>query len=661
MRGWAPAEGGAVSGSIAFAPKGLYLVGAASKNVTEGTWIRFVPDAWPETESRPTLLVGRVVSCEKTGARVEILSLSPSIPSDNVRVERYGHDGEVGKVLHSLTKRLVFGDSVGASVRRDAEEIGVISGSRAVGGEIYGAYDLSSGSGRLGSRCTALLTSVPGDAAEEWHLRRAVGSLPDYPAFVLLDAPAAPAFRVRVSWHGFEDSVSREIRAAVESMVSGLPGETFIEIGEPGGIRDRRVHEEALGGRRTDELDVRVVWDGRRGYWVDQGIRVDEAPWRAVVEDGTAREVATALVMRALSMLGHHASSAYLGERMMSQALRDTDRASLAPALAWAYHSMGRDDWALELGLEVAGMAREAGKASKGPLLSAAASVMSICGLGDEFSSLYDDAYQVSGEMSPAWRTLLAYSYLYGESRFKQERFGSLVRGLIRDASWSNEDDMRACARSLDLEDSPVLATACERGAEQAVTSFATTWFEAMPILSGESAAGNEAEMLGVADRVDWIGAPSLALRLWTEFSSRVVDGAGVPVVWHNAAQYARVSGQYRHYLLMMSELLRFLVHRGSGADLSVFSEALHGWHRLDMRESLAAYCVAHASEVPPGESVEYLRYAAELYLTLGNAVRVSEVYAAISRILEAEGQNDAAQAARRLAHEFDVFGKEVP
>ena len=79
------------------------------------------------------------------------------------------------------------------------------------------------------------------------------------------------------------------------------------------------------------------------------------------------------------------------------------------------------------------------------------------------------------------------------------------------------------------------------------------------------------------------------------------------------------------------------------------------------MRESLAAYCVAHASEVPPGESVEYLRYAAELYLTLGNAVRVSEVYAAISRILEAEGQNDAAQAARGLAHEFDVFGKEVP
>ena len=61
VRGWAPAEGGAVSGSIAFASKGLYLVGAASKNVTEGTWIRLVPDAWPETASRPTLLVGRVV------------------------------------------------------------------------------------------------------------------------------------------------------------------------------------------------------------------------------------------------------------------------------------------------------------------------------------------------------------------------------------------------------------------------------------------------------------------------------------------------------------------------------------------------------------------------------------------------------------------------
>lgn len=665
VRGYSE-EGNAGRDGVAYVPRGAYLVGQSAQSLAVGAWLRVLPGAgWPGEVAKPTVLVGRVASKESFGARIEILAAQSGLRDRAPDVEIYdltanGDESQTPR-LHAMPKRLVYPLAAPAP----SDEIvatGLGTDDWVEGSELYGIIDLgATAEQRLASRMTGIGTiadNAPG--RDEIAIARVAGSWPraraesdsnaDDFALVLLDAPDSPAYDVRISLYG---SALLPLKNHLESLLEpNLPGRDRLRIDWHDMVIPPSSLSE-LSQQETDMLEIRVFQDGGRLDAYDQGIRVGRLPWRASLSDMAPDSVsaATAVAMNALGLLGYHASAAYLGERIWNDAEIE-EKLALVPALAEAYHAMARDDWALEIGFELAGYAKRSSGELRYKLLASQAVIASMTRRSSEFSPIYETVNRHIDELSASWQRAFRYALMASGS----EDHDVLLRKLLRRdkvarqtgiGAWSEVDDLQLCLMAFDRfvtgagNELDTWAEYCESRAQNAQWPLTVVSYEALQVLQDRSEADDDShmsEMLAISARVDDLGYPHLASMMWREIALHASTDEAVVKAWQNAAEYARLSQQKRLYLQMMSELARWMRQRSLELSGEIFASAIAGWRALDMRQSLAEMFVARAQGVDRAIADELLKRAADLFLSSGDGANY-EVVRSLQR------HNDAQQA----------------
>ena len=597
---------------VAFVSKGLYLTGLDHDgSYTTGTWVRFLPgDAWPADESRPTLIVGRVVERTKTTARLEILAYQTGFRDTDLKFEPYQSTDQPAQSLHAMTKRLTFAtDPVQPgteTVNIPLTHVELIQGS-----EIYGAFDLENASPkhRLASQIKALMT-VKGKGEGFTQLQTSTGNVPDSPVLVLLDAPPVPAYQIQIKIVDLPGDQNAQILNLVQHLLNtGLPGAEYIQITTISEPSDVQKTWAALGQTCTDTLEIRLLQEKGKFVMLDQGMRIQAQPWRVVLDTSDPTWAAITAVATAYQMLGYSAASAWVLEQAWHKAKTQDRQAALAPALAFAYHEMERDDWALEIALELEAYAHQANKNTKSILLTAAASIYAIIGRMPEFMPNMKNIQ--TSLLSAPWLRLLAHAQLaaFDEPGIK-ELFAATHAKLMRQNAWTEQDEMFSCATRIQDDDD-----ACSQGVSIASTPFSQAWFETHESLKHAT----HAELLSRADVADQMGAPELALQIWLELLQSGLSPEAAFSVWQNAAAYARKSQQTRRWLYLMAQLARFLENHPMTISNNVFADAVNGWRALDYRSELAALCRIKAQTAAPQEARELRQFAMELYISIGD------------------------------------------
>lgn len=620
---------------VVFIPKGAYIV-APSQEYQVGTWVRLIPGAdWPADEPAPTLLIGRIVERTNAQARLEILALNPGFRDPRLISQAYS--GDVSKTMHAITKRLVFGDG---PVSDGASQIHVAPGRTdgMEGNEIYAAIDLNRrDSGRLASHISALLT-VGEIASDGTLLKVADGTVKSSSAFVLLDAPVEPDFDVQIEVQlkgGLRSDVVNEISKLT---ASGLPGMNHIRVKYvDSGVSPDALMQE-LGGTQTETLSV-VLLDGTNGAeMLSQSNRVMDSPWQMCIDNNDKEMLALAAVLHSLDMLGYYGVSAYLAEKYYDAAIDLSKRAAIAPALANAYNALERGDWGLELALELAGYADKLKGKDKTHLLAASVAVADISGLSDEFASQFDAVKKNQNDLNINWLKVLAFASLIHHD---DEAFGNIYKKLQKAGIWHEPDEMFACMMRISDRDD-----ACDNGYDHAQSKFARLWYRA-EMLIHENASD---DLMELALSLDEVGAPWTAHKIWVMIARSGLSNEAMDTAWMNAASYARKSQRLRPFLNMMSELARFLSQHPQKLDQTEFVHAISGWRALDWRIQLAALCVSRAMGAPAGEARELLNYAAELYISTGDAENAAIVFNLLSKNFEAEPDKAAAYRSKAKA-----------
>ncbi len=668
------------SEGMAFVPAGAYIVGREAQNLPVGAWIRALPGAsWPGDASKPTLLVGRIASKEPFGARVEILAAQSTIRDTSPIVELYSdnqnakqtknNSGMASVRLHAMPKRLVY-PLTAVSPTDESVAAGLGASDLVEGSEIYAIIALRGGAQtRLASQMTGLGAIADGFLnRDEIAITRVAGAWPesgkpsvsgdpsDAAAFVFLDAPDVPAYGARISVYGAGLS---DLKTKIDALLTErLPGRQHIRT---------EFHASALpktsisdmSQSETDMLEIRVFEENGHIAFYDQGVRTSRAPQRSPLRSLPPSDpgVAAAIAMQALSMIGHWASAAFIGE----QAWRDAGisaKSALAPALAQAYWAMGRTDWAFEIGLELAGYAGQTDGKTKYEALAAQTAVMSICRRSAEFSSVYDAVYRNIGKLSPEWQR----SFRFALSASEMSEHSAMLRTLLRkrsdaEAALNEIEDWLICLNAFAGESAPsegadsaqapvsrydALSDYCETRGQNARLPLFNAAFEALALtadlrarrLSVGAMTDEDAdnarleEMLSLSSQIDALGYPDLSVALWREIALNVSGAEAVTIAWQNAAEYARLAQQKRLYLQMTAEAARWMRDNNRTMSGRVFGRAMSGWRALDMREPLAAMYAARAQSADGAAAGDLLNAAADLYLSMGDGINYGAIRA---------------------------------
>lgn len=644
------------SNGVVFVPKGAFLTGNSAAQHAVDSWVRLLPaSSWPESVPKPTLLVGRIASHQARSARIEILATQSSIRDASPAIEFYPNNGarspqnaknNAPNGLHAISKRLVY--PIGNSnPNDDALLTGLGQLDWMEGSEIYAVIDLNADpKTRLASHIQALAT-VDQDSLQsnEIRLSRAAGRFPKSAACVLLDAPDPPAYDVRVAYYGNDSTLISRVKALLNSKLPGADRIQFDFLPPQKSLDD---HLSDLAQTETDILELRVIDNGQQRILLSQNLRLHRAPWFAIPErpqspNADDADDAYAIAIHALQMLGHHASAIFIAENSWNSLPLRT-RANIAPALAYAYHAIARDDWALELGLELHGYAKQASGSEKKLLYASTATVMAIAGRSDEFSDARETAFKNISHLPPLWQKSLAYALLEAGTPNSIAKLRTYLRS--KPENWTEFDDLRLCLYVYDRENSaqpmpsniaskwqnpPVTSMSewldyCDDKSQRARLPFVTTAYETLDVIRN----GTLEEMLQMTTRVDAIGFPYLASILWREIALAASEETAITRAWQNAAEYAKLSQNKRLFLNMMNELARFMQKNGTPLPPEWFRDALSGWRALDMRYTLASHLVARAKTSSAMMAAELLKHAAELFLSIGDG----ENYAAVQTML---------------------------
>ncbi len=628
VRTWSFEQQTAASERVQFVPKGVYVTGLKSDGTYPlHSWIRLVPGTgWPADEPRPTLLTGRIVEREKTQARIEILALEPGIREPSPEIESYPASSNPATALHAITKRLLF---PAQSTTGDKVTVTFSTPNFMSGNEIYGAFDLMPSEPRLASQNRALLQVNTANTGEMPELERIAGTLPANPVFVLLDAPLAPAFDVELRIPATPETakISEHIRRLLDL---NLPGMAFIRLSNhPASDSPEKAILE-LGNPQTTSLIAEIVQDKGHFTLMDQGLRVTPSATPVILTDSNPELAATALVIRALEMTGYPASVAWLIEDMLQKTTSFSTIAAISPALAQAYHRMERDDWAMEIGLELIANAPNASKKEKLLLQTAAASIFSICHRADEFVSLYETIYSRISSLPLPWQKRFAHAVLSSPELSKSTEYFKSAK-----KSWNEYDEMRACFILGDEDDT------CSDNLPKAQSEIGRLWFQTFHSIQTEQVS----ELINLAEKTDAIGAPFLSLQLWTALF-QLTRTPNTEAMIQAITAYARDTQDIRKYLRLMLSL----VNQSAIASQTELSTQLIA---LDWRAEFAEVCMRKAASTSPDESIAYLELAAELYISIGDAENAAIATANLSHQYEAIGQTEKAAEEMSRAKSF--------
>ena len=608
-----------------YIPKGAYLVGVKKAGTYAlNDWVRFIPGTiWPDEEPKPTILAGRVAERTSDTARIEVLAVQPGVRDPVPQFEAYSSEMHAAQGLHAITKRLVFpaSDVSGQTIATELTTANLIEGT-----EIYGAFGLNSGQ-RLASQCSALLQADVNSSGNV-SLKVLSGKVPESPAFVLLDAIHEPAFDVRIVLGTAKpNAIAQKIAALLEE---DIPGKEHIRI-QNTRHQDAKVVIHAMGQTQTESIDVELFENGDQYQWIDQGIRVTNSPFGVVLTDNDDSLAATAIVSRAFLLLGYPASAAWILENAWNHTDIAVERAALAPALAQAYRDIEREDWALEIALELKGYALSLTKKDKSIVLAGAAVAATTAGSASEFENTFNEVHAHRADLPQAWLKTFAHASLLSGNLPKWREY---YLSASRSKSWNEFDDLYACMfRGEEDED------LCDP--ESVTTDFSRIWLRTMQVIRNE----HPSEMLEIIGLVDDIGAPNLAVKLWSGFTA--LGGEAAMKSWLNAAQYALRAQQYRHYLRMM---VHYALERNNG---EIFADVISGLRALDWRTELAHLCVMRSAFTPVGEAVELLNFATELYLSMGDPENAAIALARLACEYQNAGQDEMASQARQEARKY--------
>lgn len=626
---------------VAFIPKGAYIIGLKNNaDFQVNQWVRLIPGStWPEQESKPTLLIGRIAERQKTAARIEILAFQPGMREIRPDFQAYPIQDNPAQTLHSITKRMTF---AAGKASKDVVITPMNRESLIQGNEIYGAFDLSTAhqNRRLANANMALL-QADNSTDEETHLVRKAGMIPDSAAFVLLDAPMPPAFDINIQID--EINGRNEIIDHLNQILGqSIPGAEFIHVRPETHQPDIDKTLSMLGKTQTETLDIVLTAEKKTPIILDQALRVTDSPFTAVLSENDPKLAANSLAARAFEMLGYPSSAAFILENAWTESNSVQTWASLAPALASLYHRMDRDDWALEIGLEMLELSKSQSKSAKAQAQAAAATAFAISGRSSEFPDVFDSVHKSLSSLSVPWRKTFAHAMLMSQDLPKWHEYFAEAR-----KSWNEFDEMAECFQSEDND-------TCQDGLDKSQTEIGRLWFLSMLNAYREPST----KQIELAQKIDSIGAPNLAVHHWMNMISAGLNAEASSSAWINMARYARRSQQIRAFL---RDMYSYAIHQKS-FDAEIFGDSIYGWKSLDWRAELAHSCVLRSATATSGESIDLLELASELYISIGDAENAAIVSAKLSRIYAQMNQMEKADFYRIKAQSFaaNTHHKEV-
>lgn len=596
---------------VIFVSKGVWIVGLRDPYPV-GSWVRLVPgDEWPNDEPRPTFLVGRVVEQKQSAVRLEILSLHADLTSTEPAFEVYPLDATPSKNLHAITKKLVFASK---KISDDEVSLSITPDEFIEGTEIYGAFSIRDGR-RLASQCASLWTVHPESTSDGLvHLKRVVGELPDDAVFVLLDASIDPIFEVEIGVD--DDAVFRELEAI---QAQNLPGNRAIRLKKTSATRESAL--KSFGGAQTMRIGMVQFRDGDHVVQMDEGFRVNPSPWRVIVEnDDSPKRRALAIYSRALMLLGFSASSAWLLEEAWHEAPNVSSRAAIVPALASSYQQMERGDWSIEIALEMQAEASRTSGRDRAHALAAVTIASAITQNSREFAEIFPQIDRK--KLSSSWRHMLTFAEISAKSDETH---------APSDVPWNEFDEMIACQLSGDED-------RCERDLSKATTEIGRLWFQAF------SDDLTSSEGMRLAEAVDRLGAPYLAMRVWQRLTETLPDEA-LGGAQRAILEYARASQLTRAWLRGESTL--FEIHQPNAA--AVIS-ALRGY---DWRGELARLSIRVAEKSGNDEAMTLYAFASERFIEMGDAASAALALEGLANAMEKAGLSTQVAPIRERALSF--------
>lgn len=622
---------------VAFIPKGAYILGLNNdQSFSTGTWVRLTPgSAWPDAESRPTLITAQVAERAPNSARLEMAAFHPGIRTADLTVEPYTGTQQPAQALHAMTKRMAFATS---PVHDGPVAVTLTAQDLIEGSEIYGALSpQNTGTPtRLANQITALYT-VADRSGDAIKLTKSAGNTPDAPVFILLDAPLEPAFDITVTLAPDMSALEDALRRLAAQ--NALPGMTHVHIERAKNKTTAAQDIDALCGTQTETLSISVREDNRSLSVISQSLRLRDNIFPAILDHATPDAAAVRIAAHALALLGHHASAAFLLEQAWGDTNSAEERAAIAPMLAQAYHDIERDDWALEIALELNGYFAQT-KNTK--VRAAAAAIFALTGRAREFSKIFGKAASDAPKLPASYQKLMLQALLLTQDMPGSDtHLQSLKHALSRSGNWNSFDEMALCAGRIDLDDE-----ACSEGLDHANTPFEKLWF-------GTLEATRDAEtprLLDLALEADAIGAPNLAIHLWTAIIQNGLAPDAALSAYKTLADYLKTSGNARAYAHLMAELASRQAASGHPVDAQTYAGTLALWRALDYREELATLCTARSASVPISERIDLLSFAGMLYRSIGDAENSAITDSLLSRAHQAAGNTREAEACKSRA-----------
>ena len=290
-----------------------------------------------------------------------------------------------------------------------------------------------------------------------------------------------------------------------------------------------------------------------------------------------------------------------------------------------------REDWTLELVLELKGYAASLSKTEKAIVLAGAAAAATAAERATEFSAIFQEVYANRAQLPPAWLKSFAHATLLAGDLPKWREY---YLSASRSKDWNECDALYAFIFRGD-EDEDL----CD--ISNATTDFSRLWMRTMLALRD----GTPSELLEIVESVDDIGAPNLGMKLWSGFIP--MGGDAAMTAWINAAQYALKAQKYRQYLRMM---VHYALEKNNG---DVFADVITGLRALDWRTELAHLCVMRSAFTPSGEAIELLNFASELYISIGDPENAAIALSRLACEYERTGQTEQANRTRQTAIQF--------
>lgn len=643
-RNYTFAQDQASGARVAFIPKGAYILGLANdQSFSKGSWVRLTPGAsWPEDEARPTLVTARIAERSANNARLEIAAFQPGIRTANLAIEPYNSELPPSDALHAMTKRMAFANG---PVHDGPVAITLTAQDIIEGSEIYGALSLETddASQRLANHITALFT-IADHNNDTVHLAKAAGNVSNSPVFLLLDAPTEPAFDIAITLPQNARADIPAIENALRAILAQdkLPGVSHIHLERAKSDPSKAERIASLGAPQTETLSLVVCEEDRQLTAIDQSLRLRDDVFPVLLDNATPQDAATRLAAHALALLGHHTSAAFLLENAWRDANLDA-RAAIAPMLAQAYHNIERDDWALEIALELNGYIAQTKKNST--LRASAAAIFALTGRAQEFSQIFNKAVSEAGKLPASFQKLMFHAILMAQDMPNADtHLLSLRHALTRAGHWNAFDEMALCASRIDIDDD-----ACTEGLDHASSPLEKLWFTSLIATHNEETP----RLLDLALEADAIGAPNLAIRLWSAIIQNGLTPEAALSAYKTVAEYMKTAQDLRAFAHLMAELATSQAAAAQTMDAQTYAETLAVWRALDYRQELAAICTARAATASLNERIDLLSFAGMLYRSIGDAENSAITDSMLYKAHAASGNMRDAEISKERAIRF--------